>query len=969
MEQKFGLDREGSSNRRRSSILKAPRPSMKVFGNDQDENQEETRSLEKRRSSRRVSFATTNNIHVFPKDVKADPVLSPIQNVTHGASGGQNEKTHCFDTSGKHKIMGLNTMLTTPIHFALNKENFFPEPTLPVDCGDRTLLLGENTGYMDMTCSQTIAIETEDVFNPEYNLNMYNVGEPHKLKSQNGMPCKTFGTMEKDVMHSEFNDFLSRLSKTSSENVSPLLPNSLENISNAKTDKENVLPTCLNELALPKRGCMDMTTSHTVVIEEAFQRFPYSAGGNCRTKNTESSSNDLDDMELTCSQTATINLKCMENVNRSMSYVQPKKCKFVRTDPIEMMTDVLDVYVQEPLSEQNRADHLQSIASFAPVADSDDMEVTRSQTVVLETKYGGEPFSRSRVLSLVSSITGESNRIMMNTTQTGNITSGALAATETGECKRNTTLATQTVFHNDQSDFMELTCQASTGALSPNLDDSMLTGCGNLAADLKPISTTNVMSKPQASFMLPPSVSPEVKRAHRFKSESSVSHMVVDMEMTQCHTVGGDLEKTCPTVCDDMEMTQCQTVVLEAKSCDGYKSLASTSFGTKGMTHEHTASSKRTKPENCVEPTAQKLLLQDLSDCMEMHQSTASDMSVVHDMELTGCKTITIDTKTALVTHPSIVAPSTQGVSSSRPAVDEMKRSGAILEQLGTVLASQAVECKSSTSLMDLDTGNLVDGHKMAELARHQIAETKTSGALAATETGECKRNTTLATHTVFHNDQSDFMELTCQASTGALSPNLDDSMLTGCGNLAADLKPISTTNVKSKPQASFMLPPSVSPKVKRTHRFKSESSVSHMVVDMEMTQCHTVGGDLEKTCPTVCDDMEMTQCQTVVLETKSCDGYKSLASTSFRTKGMTHEHTASSKRTKPENCVEPTAQKLLLQDLSDCMEMHQSTASDMSVVHDMELTGCKTITIDTKTALVTSPSIVAPKHTRCVVI
>lgn len=579
---------------------------------------------------------------------------------------------------------------------------------------------------MDMTCSQTIAIETEDVFNPEYNLNMYNVGEPHKLKSQNGMPCKTFGTMEKDVMHSEFNDFLSRLSKTSSENVSPLLPNSLENISNAKTDKENVLPTCLNELALPERGCMDMTTSHTVVIEDAFQRFPYSAGGNCRTKNTESSSNDLDDMELTCSQTATINFKCMENVNHSMSYVQPKKCKFVCTDPIEMMTDVLDEYVQEPLSEQNRADHLQSIASFAPVADSDDMEVTRSQTVVLETKYGAEPFSRSHVLSLVSSITGESNRIMMNTTQTGNITSGALAATETGECKRNTTLATQTVLHNDQSDFMELTCQASTGALSPNLDDSMLTGCGNLAADLKPISTTNVMSKPQASFMLPPSVSPEVKRTHRFKSESSVSHMVVDIEMTQCHTVGGDLEKTCPTVCDDMEMTQCQTVVLETKSCDGYKSLASTSFRTKGMTHEHTASSKRTKPENCVEPTAQKLLLQDLSDCMEIHQSTASDMSVIHDMELTGCKTITIDTKTALVTSPSIVAQSTQCVSSSRPAVDEMKRSGAILEQLGTVLASQAVECKSSTSLMDLDTGNLVDGHKMAELARHQIAETKT---------------------------------------------------------------------------------------------------------------------------------------------------------------------------------------------------------------------------------------------------
>lgn len=586
-----------------------------------------------------------------------------------------------------------------------------------------------------MTCSQTIAIDTEGEFNSEYNLNMSNVGEPHKLKSQNGMPCKTFSTMEKDVMYSELNDFLACLSKTSSENLAASFPNSLENVSNAKTDKENVLPTCLTELALPESGHMDMTNSHTVIIEEreAFQHFPYSVGGNCRTKNTGSSSNYLDDMELTHSQTATINFKCMENVNHSMSYVDRKKCKFVCDDTSEMiMTEVLDEYVQdqEQLSEQNRADHFQSIISFAPMADNDDMEVTQSQTVVLETKHGGEPFSKSNVSSFVSSITGNANRIMMNTTQTGNIIPGALAATETGECKRNVTLATHNVFHNNQSDFMELTCQASTGVLSPNLNDSVLTGYSNLAVDLKHISTTNVMmSKPQASFMLPRSVSPEVKRADQLKSESSISHMVDDMEMTQCRTVGDDLEKMCHTVCDDMEMTQCQTVVLETKSCDDYKpsdkSLVSTYFRTKGMTHEHTSFSKRTKPENCVEPTAQRFLFQDLSDCMEIQQSTASNMPVIHDdMELTGCKTITIDTKTSLVTSPSTMAQSTHCVL-SRPAIDKMKRPEAILEQLGTVLASQA-DWTSPTSVMDLDAENLVDNHKKAELARHQTAETKT---------------------------------------------------------------------------------------------------------------------------------------------------------------------------------------------------------------------------------------------------
>lgn len=478
-----------------------------------------------------------------------------------------------------------------------------------------------------MTYSQTVAIDTKAEFNPEPALNMSITSEPHKL-SHSVVPSKSFGTIEKDVMHLEFNEFLASLSEE-----------------------------------------------------------------------------------------------------------DQKKCKFDCDESEMIMTEVLDEYVQaqEQISEQNRADHFQSNVSFAPVAGSDDMEVTRSQTVVLDTRCGGEPFSSNTGI----------------TTRTENISPGALAASEIRKCKKAMALAKSTVFHNDQSDFVELTCQTSTGVLSPSLNDSVKTGCSNVAMDSKDSSTANVISKSQASFMLPPSVSPEVKRADRFISKLSLSHMVDDMEMTQCHTecelektchtvcddmemteclTVCDLEKTCHTMCDDIELTQCQTVVLETKSYDDCKpsnhksmkrlSLLPRSFKNKSMIHEHIehmelnrySFSKRTKAENCQEPTAQRFCLQDLSDCMEIQQGTASDIPVIHDdMELTGCKNITIDTKNSWVTSPSNMAPC--GFS-SRPTINEMNPS--ILEKLGTGHASQAVDCKSPVSTMDLDAGNLVDKQKEA---------------------------------------------------------------------------------------------------------------------------------------------------------------------------------------------------------------------------------------------------------------
>ncbi|GAA6083583.1 uncharacterized protein knl1 [Tachysurus ichikawai] len=219
-----------------------------------------------------------------------------------GTNEGQNERTSCFDTSVNYEVIGLDTMLTQPIQFELNKGNIFPYPHLPFDSVDRTVLLGEN---MDMTYSHTVVFDKEDEFNPESILNMSNANDPHKLSSQNDMTSKSFGGVEKDVMLSQFEDFLASLPTT--QNADTSIPNknkdnfTLENISNMKIEEENVLPTGLNKLAFSERDEMDMSMTNVIIEErEALLHFPYSGDGNY----------DADDMEMTLCQTVLETKSC-----------------------------------------------------------------------------------------------------------------------------------------------------------------------------------------------------------------------------------------------------------------------------------------------------------------------------------------------------------------------------------------------------------------------------------------------------------------------------------------------------------------------------------------------------------------------------------------------------------------------------------------------------------------------------------
>ncbi|KAI5090182.1 kinetochore scaffold 1 isoform X2, partial [Silurus meridionalis] len=162
-----------------------------------------------------------------------------------------------------------------------------------------------------------------------------------------------------------------------------------------------------------------------------------------------------------------------------------------------------------------------------------------------------------------------------------------------------------------------------------------------------------------------------------------------------------------------MERTLCQTV--ETKSCEDYKpsdrskkrlSIMSPSCGPEAMTHEHTGHMelsrslflKRSKTENSVVPTAQRSFNQDLL----FQQGTVSAVPSIHDdMDLTGCKTITINPKTS----PSKEAPCAL---SSKLTIDRLKRSEEI-EQLGTVFISPAVDCKLPVAGFASGAGNRVD--------------------------------------------------------------------------------------------------------------------------------------------------------------------------------------------------------------------------------------------------------------------
>ncbi|XP_033991548.1 kinetochore scaffold 1 isoform X2 [Trematomus bernacchii] len=144
----------GFSKRRISSILKAPRRSMRHSDPQQQEIVVECPKPVEKRVSRRVSFAPANGVLLFSRDEKNDsPVRSPLQELIPTSAATQNRVQLASTEDSKQHILGMETLLNAPLHAFQQTD----EVNFEMDLMEKTILFSDNA-FMDMTRSHTINI-------------------------------------------------------------------------------------------------------------------------------------------------------------------------------------------------------------------------------------------------------------------------------------------------------------------------------------------------------------------------------------------------------------------------------------------------------------------------------------------------------------------------------------------------------------------------------------------------------------------------------------------------------------------------------------------------------------------------------------------------------------------------------------------------------------------------------------------
>lgn len=308
------------------------------------------------------------------------------------------------------------------------------------------MLLGEETGYMDMTHSHTITIDKDyeiDEVNPDFGLRAaQKVIRDQNDSGQKRLSCGAKVETKNPNMESDFNAFLASISLPTVKNILP--SSSKKDLADTNTsviDKENHLPAFLMQqvqhsitkdnpqqpMGLQRRRSrvtfsedddMDVTTSHTAVIENRNNAQPvlsFASGNTGRIASTSAFSHD-DDMELTQSQTAAINVKLTGNFSRNnQSALDHKRSHyFSENDDATEMTGMFDVSRREKehaismkaetsiskaskispfnvagngeIMDRNTPGHFQSNLSVAQPANSDDMEMTEALDVSVQEK-------------------------------------------------------------------------------------------------------------------------------------------------------------------------------------------------------------------------------------------------------------------------------------------------------------------------------------------------------------------------------------------------------------------------------------------------------------------------------------------------------------------------------------------------------------------------------------------------------
>nr|XP_001921879.4 kinetochore scaffold 1 isoform X1 [Danio rerio]XP_009304635.1 kinetochore scaffold 1 isoform X1 [Danio rerio] len=959
-QQNLGNEAVKSSKRRLSSILKAPRTSMKVLGVEQEEQKEEiAKPVEKRRNSRRVSFATTNNVRVFTNEAKNEsPVLGSIQNLHEERP---DEKILRFADEGSHQIKGLETLLHTPLYLTQNKENFFSDPVLQDDYVDRTILLGEDTGYMDITHSHTITFDKDYEIKEEANQDVsFKVAQT--VCGDSNIPSQKAD--KKNVsMDSDFSAFLAsmhlptvntvKLQKSENELNNASGP---ANTSISEIDKENFLPSFLTKpqpsskcQLLQPRGLQrrrsrvsfiendesGSTMGRTVVTEniDSAQSFTPSVPKNPRSVPIMTSAfpDVSDDMEFT----APVNAKVTGNITCGVQAAldQNRSHYFSEEDNAMEMTGVSDISVRNKdytvnmmeqsqpsvpkvrrmssltvigngeITDQSNAGYFQGNLSVAQTTDCDNMEMTEALDVSLQDK-------EKALFPKVS------RRSTFDVFGNGDIVQN----------KSNSSLMVPPA----NSDDMEMT-EVIDLESKPSVENKLLHG------SRKSLPLTSISRKVQedkhTSIMKENGLHPIPTVNRKTCFNVAENGIVLDYNKSGHLSIAQDDNS------GDMEITECRTDFLEIKQSTEnksfgsfWKNLPSSSSSKTVGEDEHTGSVK--KEALCSTSSVNKM------PCFNSNSD---------DMEMTQCHTVFLQPK-----HVS-----------GDESLSVPIKNGPLTSLSGT-------EGGDEMDMTQVPTGRIIlNGHSSYKK-----------------EKGESILIPASATSPV-HN-KSDYMDLTCVQSTFAETslPCPDEMEFTACvADIASNRtgRTVDITDIRapfSANQTVIVVEPMemtevhMAPFSERKHkafmtRRKSGARMMSLMCNSGNTEADNCQFDFSNS-----DNMDMTQCQTAVLEAETSKratpfnkSRRNLNSASCSPDGMeiTQPLTgkivlksfASNEESKHQQNPLPEAQSCQMQNESQCMELTcQASASNLAIPYvddEMELTGCNTIAMDSKSTLASS--------------
>ncbi len=784
------------------------------------------------------------------------------------------------------------------------------------------MLLGEDTGYMDITQSHTITIDKDDEIeeetNPDFSVNMAQtiLGDLN-VTSQKGLPHEAKAERKNAANDSDFSAFLASMSLPTVNTIKPhYSENQLGNIfSSANTstsdiDKENHLPSFLmkqhpgakgnpklprglqrrrSRVGIVEDDDIEANKSYTVVTENKNNAQPFTPSVSVNQRGvafmTSAFSNIPDDMELTLNQTAAINVKVTGNIicNVQAALEPSTSHHFSEEDDAMEMTRAFDVSVREK-------DHTMSM------------------------KEQAQP-----------SVPTVRRMSSFNTIGNGETTD----QNKDGYLQSNLSVAQTT-----------------------NSDDMGMTGSFDVS----------VREKDHTTRMKEPAHHPITKVSKISTFDSFGNGEIVDRNKSSNNFIAPTANP------DDMEMTQCQTIVLKVKQSSGNKPFSNTRkslplvpLSRSVREDEHTGNMKeealrpvlRVSKMPCFDLGGNGLIMNhNKSGHLPISQPANSD-----EMEMTQCQTIFLEAKQVNGDKP---------LNNSRKNWPHTSVSGP--------------ECSDG-----MDMTQACTGHIMVNAFPASNKKRGESILMPAT------------TSSAQHND-SDCIDMTCQPSIfdRISTPSPDEMELTRCTTINIDSNrtwlgsAVDITGTRRAPFSANQTITVVEPmemtevpmapvseqkyKAFMTQR-KSGARVMPLMCDPENTEADNHQTDFSNP-----DDMDMTQCQTVVLEAENCKRAKpfskcrkslNLVSTSSSpdvdsmeitqalTSNIVLKSFISNEESKHERNLLPVAQSCQTHDESDFMEMtSQVSASNLAIPcvdDEMELTGCNTIAIDSKSTLAAS--------------